>query len=310
MRIFLASLLTVLLVADGWAQEPALTFATMEFASVSFSRDGSRLLVFDEGSRDYYVWEVATQRLVAHQRLDFAILGAELSPDGKLLALGERPRRLAVLDLANKKRVFLHQGPTPAKGQDSGGYGVAWSSRGDRLAAWGTGFMREAGEPKCYVFSWPQQKLLRTFEVERQGVQCGWSEAGQLLVRSFAGLRVFDPVGGGLLETLDEEALGSQEYLHRLSALGMHLSGIDAATGRQSFPGSPVTVEPQSGRSGPPRVVLFHGADELGRLEGASNTVLSPNGKVMAVVSSSAVFLVDVEATLATRRLVMARRRG
>ncbi len=256
--------------------------------------------MYEAGGNRYWVWDVPGLRLVAAQKLDFEILGADLSPDGRLLALGERPRRLAVLNLANnKERVFLHQGPAVARGEDSGGYGVAWSPKGDMLVACGTGFMREAGEPKCYLFSWPAKKLMRTFPGSQQGASGGWSDGGDLAIRDFNGTRVFEPATGKLLETIDEARLSDDELVQKLYAFGL-MNQYDEQNGHTVFPG--VDLRCYIGRGGDEveGINFYAGGDSevLGNLPDGQSCHLSPDGKVLAVVGKSGIYLLDVKATL------------
>lgn len=298
----------LLLIAGVWAQgAPQLPCPVPEFPSLSFSHDGSRLLLFGENRRQYFVWHVPRLRLLASQVLDYDILSAELSPDGTLLALGERPRRLAVLQLPSKQRVFLFQGPAVAKGQDSGGYGVAWSPKADMLAVWGMGFMREAGEPKVYLYRWSDKKLLHTFPGEPQSQQVGWSHASQLTMRDFDGLRIYDPVTGKLLKSMPTsrgaDAAIPPAELHRLGQLQWH---YDQAIGRTRFFGSRLTLKETGHVPGQGDTLLYDGQEKtpLGTLSSVMAYRLSPNGKVLALLLKGGVLLHDVEASLAQKRLV------
>lgn len=303
-------LFILLLVAGAWAQgNPQLACPAPDFPNLTFSRDGSRLLLFGESSSEYFVWDVRRLSLVASQKLDYTILSAELSPDGKLLALGERPRRLAVLEIPSKQRVFLYQGPAVAKGQDTGGYGVSWSPKQDMLAFWGIGFMREAGEPKIYLYRWPAKKLLHTFPGERQGQQGGWSEQSQFTVRDFDGLRLYDPSSGKLLKTLPQNnPPGQNTPVKELHRLGQLASGCyyDEAKGRTVFFASRLSLD-QTGRvPGQGDTRLFDGQEKtpLGAIPTVLAYQLSPNGKVLALLLQGGVLLLDVEASLAQKRLV------
>jgi hypothetical protein len=262
------------------------------------------LLLFGENSSHYFVWDVPRLSLVASQKLDYDILSAELSPDGKLLALGERPRRLAVLELSSKQRVFLYQGPGVAKGQDTGGYGVSWSPQQDMLAFWGIGFMREAGEPKVYLYRWPAKKLLHTFPGERQGQQGGWTVQSQFSMRDFDGLRIYDPAGGKLLKTLPPNNQTAEEQLR----LGQLSSGChyDEAKGRTVFFASRLSLDETGRVPGQGDTRFFDGQEKtpLGAIRSVLAYRLSPNGKVLALLLQGGVLLLDVEASLAQKRLV------
>lgn len=303
--------LLLLLAPLAWAEDrPQLLCTPPEYPDLSFSRDGSTLLLYGVGGSDYFVWDVRRLKLVATQKLDYAILGAELSPNGNLLALGERPRRLAVLELPSKKRVFLHQGPAVAKGQDTGGYGVSWSPKGDMLVAWGSGFMREAGEPKCYLFRWSDKKVLATLPGTQQSTSCAWSDQGNLSVRDNSGvIRVYEPGTQNLLETVDESKLedGSQtKLLHRLGYLDNY---YDKKTGRRLFLGSSLTYT-QSGRlPGEGDTSLYHDQEKtpLGKLDSVLGVRLSPDGKTLALLLKNGVMLLDVKASLTAKKLILCR---
>lgn len=304
-KLVLALLLLSTTLASLAEEKPQLSFSGLEYPGVSFSRDGSRLLVFEEGGRDYWVWDVQSKRLVANQKLDYAILGAGLSPDGKLLALGERPRRLAVLNLANKERVFLYEGPAVAEGKDTGGYNVAWSPKGDMLAACGTGFMREAGEPKCYVFSWPSKKIVRTFPSDPQGTYCGWSPDGKLSLADLDKTRVLDPTTGKLLEEFKDSKYSDDERGKKLYEIGQRTQ-YNNDEGLYSFFTSKLTYKMDVSRGEVRSLEFFNGSETtpLGKVPDATSCQISPDGKVLAVVVKGGVLLIDVPASLATGKLV------
>jgi Caspase domain/WD domain, G-beta repeat/WD40-like Beta Propeller Repeat len=122
-----------------------LLAVTVAKSGCGFSPDGKRLLSTCGyggcSAKPQHVWEVATgKQVLAYSRHDTSVLGAALSPDGRLAATGGGQRQeIHIWDLhtANTQRVLAGTGtPGYASGFSPDGRRIAWGNKGTDPLEW------------------------------------------------------------------------------------------------------------------------------------------------------------------------------
>jgi hypothetical protein len=333
MRILLSFLLTLGLLSPVLAEPaPQLVVTGLEDYENYLSFDpSSRFLTLDT-STGLRVWDLHSFKLLKHLLVP-ELHNSDVSPDGRWLAVGSRPRKVEVYSLTDGKRVWEFSGL--AAGQKEGAYDVSFSSDGRYLMAAGASKGREAIDMTARVWSAGDWKPVGQSKPRKQSWNdfcwTPWGEIAQI-DEDPRTLLLYQPTGFTVRKVaLKEEAANlkvegeeliafigtdDQRLLRQKLAKGETAARAEIVDAYLSLGEETMLTRTVgdlwtsfTGYGGP--ATLYRGEDpqEIGKLAWASGPpTASPNGKLLAIPLRKGVLVLDAEASAREGKLVSFKR--
>ncbi len=165
-----------------WAEPaPQIVVDPGEEPATAFSADGRIAAVW--GSDFVSVFDVATFSRRARLRGFKTVVNASLSADGRWIAVGDYPSRLAVYATDSGKLLWQFQGPVPDPGSP-GAYGVRFAPRGSGLLVWGASHGRSKLDEFTRLFDGATGRELQKWQWPDPGwYSLAWAADGKSFVR-------------------------------------------------------------------------------------------------------------------------------